>query len=178
MRAPLLIISTALTALYPFLWWGFLKMQWPFWALAVLMCVIWAVQGVLSQAGKRYLSLVASLFFAAIAVLQFAHLLWWYPVFVNLVLLAIFAGSLFYGKPLIERFARLKHPDLPARGVRYTRQVTKVWCGFFIINTAIIIALILTHNIRWWSLYCGAISYALIAALFIGEWGYRQWRMK
>ena len=60
-----------------------------------------------------------------------------YPVWVNLCLFLLFAISLAYPPPAIERLARLQHPNLSDQGVSYTRKVTQIWCGFFIINASI-----------------------------------------
>ena len=94
----------------------------------------------------------------------------WYPVMVNAMLLAIFGASLRHGRPVIERLARLHHPDLPEAGVRYTRNVTRVWCGFFAINGAIAAALAAWAPWSWWTAYNGAISYVLMGLLLGGEW--------
>ena len=47
---------------------------------------------------------------------------------------ALFGLSLKFGPPLVERLARLQEPELPEHAVRYTRQVTAVWAGFFLAN--------------------------------------------
>lgn len=60
--------------------------------------------------------------------------MYWYPVLVNLMMLAVFGSSLFAGQTVIEKLARLQQPDLPEKAVRYTRRVTQVWCVFFIAN--------------------------------------------
>ena len=60
-----------------------------------------------------------------------------YPVLVNAVLLGVFAHSLIFPPSMIERFARMSEPDLPAQAIGYTRRVTQVWCAFFAINGAI-----------------------------------------
>ncbi|MGH8400498.1 MAG: hypothetical protein ACRESU_05285, partial [Gammaproteobacteria bacterium] len=50
-----------------------------------------------------------------------------YPMLLNLFMFTIFFGSLFTAMPLVERFARFVHSDLPPQAVRYTRQVTWTW---------------------------------------------------
>lgn len=97
-----------------------------------------------------------------------------YPVAVNAVLLAAFAISLWRGPPVAERLARLKEPDLPARGVHYTRRVTQAWCVFFMINGAIAAWTATCADLALWSLYNGVISYGLIALMFTGEWCCRR----
>ncbi|WP_226911308.1 COG4648 family protein [Gallaecimonas mangrovi] len=98
-----------------------------------------------------------------------------YPVLVNLGLLASFGYSLYQGPCMIERLARLKEPDLPASGVAYTRKVTWVWCGFFLVNGSLALMTAFWGSRQLWTLYNGAISYVLMGCLFAGEWCYRQW---
>jgi len=93
-----------------------------------------------------------------------------YPVLVNAMLLCTFALSLKSGMPVIERLARLRHRDLPAEGVRYTRNVTKVWCVFFAANGSMAALLALYGSLASWTLYNGCISYLLTGALLLGEW--------
>ena len=93
-----------------------------------------------------------------------------YPVAVSLILLAVFAGSLFQGMPIIERLARLQEPDLPPEGVRYTRKVTWAWCGFFIVNGGIAAWTALYADLAAWALYNGCISYLLMGLMFAVEW--------
>ncbi|MEH6800514.1 MAG: hypothetical protein V7681_14575 [Halopseudomonas sabulinigri] len=93
-----------------------------------------------------------------------------YPVAVSLILLAVFAGSLFQGMPVIERLARFQEPDLPPEGVRYTRKVTWAWCGFFIVNGGIAAWTALYADLAAWTLYNGCISYLLMGLMFAVEW--------
>jgi len=93
-----------------------------------------------------------------------------YPALVSAGMLSIFAWSLRSPQPLIERLARLQHPDLPPEGVVYTRRVTQVWCAFFAMNGAIALATALWGSFEQWSLYNGLISYLLTGALLGGEY--------
>jgi uncharacterized membrane protein len=93
-----------------------------------------------------------------------------YPALISGVLLVIFSWSLLSGPSLVERLARIQHPDLPPEGVIYTRHVTQVWCGFFIVNGAIALATSLWSSFEVWSLYNGLISYMLMGILLAGEY--------
>ncbi len=104
-------------------------------------------------------------------------LLQFYPVAVNLCMLCVFSFSLKQPQSIIERLARLHEPDLPPSGVRYTRQVTKVWCVFFTLNASIAFYTCFLP-VKLWALYNGLISYLLIGALFGAEWLVRQWVRK
>ncbi|TDX32823.1 putative membrane protein [Modicisalibacter xianhensis] len=97
-----------------------------------------------------------------------------WPVIVNATLLAIFATSLRQEQNVIERLARRQEPDLPPRGVAYTRRVTQVWCVFFLCNGAVALWTALYADLRTWSLYNGGIAYGLCGLLFAGEWCVRQ----
>jgi uncharacterized membrane protein len=92
-----------------------------------------------------------------------------YPVLMNAAMLAAFAWSLAQPPSMIERFARLHEPDLPESGVRYTRTVTFVWCGFFILNGAVALWTALQASLELWALYNGLIAYGLMGALLGGE---------
>jgi uncharacterized membrane protein len=102
----------------------------------------------------------------------------WYPVAVNAALLAVFAVSLRFPPPIIERLARLREPHLDARGIRYTRRVTQVWCGFFAANAAIAAFTAFRAAARGdralWAFYNGFLAYALMGALFLVEWLVRR----
>ncbi len=96
-----------------------------------------------------------------------------YPVIVNAGLFGYFFGSLRGGPTAIERLARLEDPQLPADGVRYTRALTKVWCGFFVLNGACAALTAWWGDARVWAAYNGVFAYALIGMLVLGE---RLWR--
>ncbi len=142
---------------------------------AALLGALWLARLLSSaRAASHGTAAVALLFCLALALLDDDVLLRWYPVLINAAMLALFAGSLFVGMPVIERLARLQEPDLAEAGVRYTRQVTKVWVGFFVINGTIAAALTLWAPLAWWTLYNGLIAYLLMGLLFAAEWLVRQ----
>lgn len=97
-----------------------------------------------------------------------------YPAAVNGVLFIIFAMSLWMPPTVIERLARLRHPDLDGHGVRYTRRVTQVWCGFFAINGSVAVATALRGDAALWALYNGFLAYIMMGMLFGGEWLVRR----
>jgi uncharacterized membrane protein len=96
-----------------------------------------------------------------------------YPVMINFGLLTVFVSSLFYPPPVIERLARLQHPELPEQGIKYTRKVTVVWCLFFMINGLISLTTAIWSSFEWWSLYNGFISYIFMAVLMGVEYWVR-----
>jgi uncharacterized membrane protein len=97
-----------------------------------------------------------------------------YPVLVNVVLLVVFAASLQWPPSMIEKLARLQHAELPPAAVLYTRRVTQVWCGFFIVNGAIALWTVLYASAATWAFYNGFLAYLLMACLFAGEYCLRR----
>ncbi|MGE8688711.1 MAG: hypothetical protein ACN6PJ_16330 [Achromobacter sp.] len=148
---------------------GRLSVAWVVLPLALL----WLARGLTAgagQPGSRLLPAVAIVFCLILAAWDSEAGLRWYPVLVNAMMLAVFGASLKAGRPVIERLARLRHPDLPPEGVRYTRNVTRVWCAFFALNGATAAVLAAWAPWSWWVAYNGAISYGLMGLLFAGEW--------
>jgi len=75
---------------------------------------------------------------------------------------------------MIERFARIREPDLSLGGQIYTRRVTQVWTGFLVANSAIAAATAVWGTVEQWTLWNGLISYLLMGGLFIGEIALRR----
>jgi len=102
-----------------------------------------------------------------------------YPALVNLAFLTMFAISLARPPSMVERFARLTEPELTAAGVRYTRTVTQIWCGFFVVNGSVAAWTAIWGSREAWALYNGLIAYVLMGILFGGElWCRRRWRAR
>jgi uncharacterized membrane protein len=97
-----------------------------------------------------------------------------YPAAVSAAFLAVFALSLFHPPTVVERIARLRTPELPAAAVLYTRQVTRLWCAFFVLNGAIAAWTAFWASREVWALYNGFISYLAMGCLFAGEWLVRR----
>ena len=115
---------------------GLMLLAWPFligfglthnslqWLLPVMALVLLLrLRQARRNAGPmRYVVQCVAL--AGIALCAASYLLkthqWllFYPVVVNLVMLAVFGGSLWTAMPLVERLARLREPNLPPEGVR------------------------------------------------------------
>lgn len=168
------IVLGAVSAAYPLLWY-FGRDYGAFYWLAALMAALWGIRAWLSPTrGQRLVALLLCAFFTAVLLLRLPQSMYWYPVWVSLLMLALFGGSLFAKQSLIERLARLQHPDLPPEGVRYTRRITQIWCVFFILNAATAAILALLHEYEWWALYTGLVSYGLMGLLLGGEWLYRK----
>ncbi len=71
----------------------------------------------------------------------------------------------------------MREPDLPAATLAYTRRVTQVWCGFFVVNGAIALFTALYASAALWSLYNGFLAYLFMGLLFAGEY-FVRWQVK
>lgn len=171
MRAALFIVLSLVYPLAVYLLLGRFEPRW----LALLLCALALLRALASRervwlwaaAATGVLALWASLGNAALPLKL-------YPVLVNASLLLLFGLSLRFGPPLIERMARLREPELPPQALRYTRRVTQVWCGFFVLNGSLALVTALWASERVWAMYNGVIAYLLIGGLFAGEWLLRQ----
>ncbi len=98
----------------------------------------------------------------------------WYPAASNAFFLCVFGMSLLRPPSVAERLARLTDPNLPPEAVPYTRNVTRAWCVFFLVNGAIAVGTCLYGDMRLWTLYNGAIAYVLIGLFFVIEFWIRS----
>lgn len=174
MQSPLKALLTLATVAYPlvvYLGFGRWDPAWLAVLLAALMFLraaggrdpLWLVAGV----GALLLGLAAKMGGGWVPLKL-------YPVMVSIVLLGVFATSLWRGPTVIERIARIAEPDLPAAAVPYTRKVTLAWCGFFVVNGGLSAATALWGSEQVWLLYNGLLSYVFIGAFFGAEWLLRQ----
>lgn len=182
---PVIQLLTGLLLLaWPFLIWFGLTYNSLHWLLPLMALLLFLrFRQTRRQAGSSRLVTqivaVTGITLCVISYLFKAHqLLLFYPVAVNLVMLALFAGSLWSAAPIVERLARLREPNLPEAGVRYTRRVTQVWCYFFIINGSIALFTTLYGDMSLWTAWNGIISYLLMGMLMAGEWLVRQRMIK
>jgi len=102
---------------------------------------------------------------------QFALVL---PALNNLAFLVVFAGSLLLRKPIVERFARLFHPDLSQEEERYCTRVTWMWVVFFALNIAITLSLAVWGTLTLWTIHTGAVGYLAAGALGVIEYVVRK----
>jgi uncharacterized membrane protein len=93
-----------------------------------------------------------------------------YPMLLSLLVFAMFFGSLFTRMPMVERIARMAHPELPPQGVTYTRRVTWFWCGVLLVNALLSLYTSVGTSFEIWSLYNGVIVYLLFGSVFLGEY--------
>jgi len=101
-----------------------------------------------------------------------------YPVFVSLIFFTFFFITLFYPPSMIEIFARMTDKNLSEAAIKYTRNVTKIWCVFFIFNATISLYTAFFCDIKIWTFYNGFLSYILIGTLFACEYLFRIFVIK
>nr|WP_208645925.1 hypothetical protein [Rahnella bruchi] len=165
---------------YPIAVWCGLK-NWGTGVLAPMLIAVFILRlltfrGKLSQLtffGKA-IAIVGIVLVATSVLLRETSMLLYYPVAVNALLLGVFFSSLSARQSLVERLARLSEPELPPRGVIYTRRVTQVWCVFFFCNGLMALYTCLKGDTDLWALYNGGISYLLIGLLMGIEWIVRK----
>jgi len=172
-RAAAIALGAAALA-YPLLVYAGLGLL-PAGALGAALLALLALRLALTPAGPfaAALAIGAAGLGALLLVAPAAAPLAW-PVLLSAALAAVFAWSLRHPPSAIEVVARMTEPDLPPAGVAYTRKVTAVWLGFFIINGAIAAWTAMFASLETWTLYNGLISYLLIGLLFAIEWGVRR----
>ena len=171
------ILLAILGIAYPVLVYFGLSVFSPRLILIVLIVAVLLRAALFLGSGKRVQAITFLLVAAILACAGIASELVairFYPVIVSATLAALFGVSLFVGRPMIERFARLRTPELDDYAIGYTRILTAVWVGFFIANGSIAAWTALSASIKTWTLYNGLISYVLIAVLFVGEWPVRR----
>jgi len=172
---PFTVLAAIVLFAYPFAVYYGLN-EWGFGAIAGVLGVLFLLRIIGgNQTRLRELKYIAWLSGGAgitLSLLAFAfkssQWFTYYPVIVNTLMLIIFMQSLTQKETIIERFARLQEPNLPDYAVRYTRNVSKVWCFFFVINGSIAFATTFM-SLQIWTIYNGLISYLLAGGLFAIE---------
>ena len=164
-------LTAALTLLYPLaIWLGHGKVE-PRWLALLLLAAAATRLPALRLSGVARWSVGGALVLVACAIWSNVLLpLKLYPVLVSAAMLGGFAYSLTTPMSAVERMARLRGEDFPPPAQAYMRTVTKVWCGFFVVNGAIALGTALWASAAVWSLYTGVISYGLMAILFGAEY--------
>ncbi len=138
-----------------------------------VLCLLWGLRAYFESGKKRQVCLAAGMFFAICAIFRSVNLALLYPSIVSLGFLAIFFYSL-KGEAVITKIARLKEKNIDKKVVSYTRELTKIWCLFFVFNAVFAFVLSCFENKFYWSIYCSFISYILMGFLFFGEILYRK----
>jgi len=101
------------------------------------------------------------------------------PFLISLVFITQFVISLREGStPIIERFARLKRPDLPPDHVSYCRTLTKVWLLVFVGNSTLVLSAAFVEAKVIWALMVGPVSYFYLGSFITAEYLFRKWKFQ
>lgn len=137
-------------------------------ALLLVLAVRFLVPGATQLQAAAALG-AGALFATAIALTNSEVLARLYPVAVSGVLLIAFGMTLVRPPSMIERIARTTGVGLNEPDRRYTRTVTVVWCGFFLVNGGVALVTALATSREAWVLYNGLVSYLIAGAILVGE---------
>lgn len=166
------IILLVLSVCYPFLMYYGLQ-HWEPKYLTVVFLLLFLLR-LKSPSSIRYekviLGIILSIVMAYTCLSNHALGVRLYPVLINFMMLVVFSYSLVNPPSMIERFARMTEPALPAKAVVYTRIVTKVWVAFFSMNLCLALFTAIFCSDKIWALYNGFIAYILMGLLFFIEY--------
>jgi len=177
--------AVALVLVYPLVVYGGLRFldARALGALLGGLLVVRLVVGLRSEAAEHWRAislqlLPAGAVIALTLLLNEGRYLLALPVLISASLFWVFARSLWGPLTIVERVARIQDPDLTPEEARYCTSVTRVWCGFFLVNGGIAGFLAIGGSLEWWTLYTGLISYGLMGSLFAIEFSIRKIRFR
>jgi uncharacterized membrane protein len=173
-----ILVMVFITLIYPLaVWFGQGRVEPRFLALLLLPLALTRLHTLRMAEGRRWWLWGTLLILILVMWNNTFQPLKFYPVLVNTVMLGIFGYSLMFPPSIVERFARIRDPDLPTQAVHYTRRVTQIWCIFFAANGAVALMTALWASPATWTLYNGLIAYMMMGFLFAGEY-FVRWRFK
>ena len=166
----------ALVLLYPVTVYFGLQWVQPS-VIAIIMAVVillryWLLGGSELSPQMRLIGISAIVLFVFTAITNSNISLHLYPVLISLGFFSVFLYSIYRPPSIITQIASLRD-SLSEEKVNYTVKVTKVWCGFFILNAGVAFVTVWLDNKELWLLYNGLVSYVLMGLLFAAEWLYR-----
>lgn len=140
--------------------WSALAERRP-WAWAVLLIGAFALYGLVMGGGGLYALYVP-------------------PAVIPAALFIVFARSLRGGEiPWISRIATImRGAPLPQPLVVYTRQITLLWCGVFVVMFASAVVLAIWATPELWSVMTNVVHYLILGAVFVLEFAYRRLRYR
>lgn len=157
---------------YPFLLW-FFKDEY-FIQILLFMAILWGAKWFLE---RKIYQISLCLFFIVLSFIKSDFLLYVYPVMMNAAFFAFFASSL-ESEPVITKIAKLQaqknNEILDEKAIKYTKNLTIIWCAFFVFNGLVCFVLALFEDKIFWTFYTGLVSYILIGVLFLGELIFRK----
>ena len=161
-----------LAILLPISIWVFKLFGIPFWLAGIFLVPLIFLKK--NPSWGKALAIIALVLGGASLLLRTPDFVYFYPVMVNTVLFSVFVSSLFRPQTIVEKIARLRDPRFSDLEIPYARKVTLAWSLFFAINGSVAFITVLVEDKFYWSIYNGAISYALMGLMFAGELYCRQ----
>jgi uncharacterized membrane protein len=161
-----------LALLLPTSIWVFRYFEIPFWVAGIFLLPLIFLKK--NPYWGKSLAIIALVLGGASLLFRSPDFVYFYPVMVNIVLLAVFISSLFSSQTIVEKIARLRDSDFSEREIPYARKVTLAWSLFFVINGCVAFITVMLEDKFYWSIYNGAISYVLMGLMFAGEFYCRK----
>lgn len=175
LTAVITVLLTLLSLAYPLIWLWQGQDSPILGYLPFLLALCWGAKAGLQAVGfQQFFAILMAIILLIVGLSRSLETMYWYPIIINGIMLVMFGGSLWQNQTIIERLARLQDPNLPEEGVRYTRKVTQLWCGVFMLNIAISTLLIAAEQFAWWAIYTGVIAYVIMGVVMGGEWLFRK----
>ncbi len=98
------------------------------------------------------------------------------PIAINLMLFGVFSHSLRADRtPVVTATARAIRGELSPTLVDYTRKVTWMWSGLFLLMAALSLGLAVFASAVMWSTFTNFLNYVIVGCVFIGEFLMRRW---
>lgn len=98
------------------------------------------------------------------------------PIAINLMMFGVFSQSLREGRtPIVTVTARKIRGELTPGLIKYTRKVTWVWSGMFLLMAALSLSLAIFAPAVVWSTFTNFLNYLIVGLMFIGEYMLRPW---
>lgn len=93
----------------------------------------------------------------------------------NALLAWVFGHTLMSGAiPLVVRFAKMVHKEMPAEIEAYARKVTVAWTIFFIVTCMVSFVLFISAPLFVWSAFAVLLQWPSVVAFFVGEYVLRK----
>ena len=178
LKAALLALIAIATLVYPFVVYSSLKLFGPAPLSLVLLALLVArvvLRGDFRQPEQRVQFLLVGALCLLAALFQSEVLLKYYPAVMSLCFSVFFLGSLWGEQTLVERFARIFTQDFEPFQLRYMRRLSVVWSAALFANAAFAGYTACCTSLATWTLYNGAIAYALLIGFMLLELAYRQY---
>ncbi|WP_420583821.1 hypothetical protein [Ruegeria sp.] len=176
-RASLSFVLAACLIAFPFAAFWFSSFAHPYWlfAVAVTLSILRFAMTGRTATDLLVPQLIFYLVVMALALLAFkdqAYLL--HPFAMSGSFALVFGISLTKKQSLIEMLARLREPNLPASGVAYTWNLTRIWFVFLVLNALVAALTALFAPIEVWAFYNGFLFYCLSGMLLVADILYRR----